>query len=74
MTASTVGEELKHNPRLTKSKEDFVQLMNDLGLTKPSKIGNSTNEKASIVGIVSKETGEKALDLLHALRSFKCIS
>lgn len=40
VTATTVGEELKYNPRLTKSKEEFVQIMEALGLTKPSKMGN----------------------------------
>lgn len=40
MTATTVGEELKHNPRLTKSKEEFVQIMESLGLTRPAKMGN----------------------------------
>ena len=40
MTATTVGEELKYNPRLTKSKEEFVQIMEALGLTRPSKMGN----------------------------------
>lgn len=40
MTATTVGEELKYNPRLTKSKEEFVQIMEALGLTRPAKMGN----------------------------------
>ena len=40
VTASTVGEELKYNPRLTKSKEEFVQIMEALGLTRPAKMGN----------------------------------
>ena len=37
-TRSTVGEERKFNPRLTKSKEEFVKLMANLGLPKPKKI------------------------------------
>ncbi|XP_028282272.1 persulfide dioxygenase ETHE1, mitochondrial [Parambassis ranga] len=37
-TVSTVGEERKFNPRLTKSKEEFVKIMNNLNLPKPSKI------------------------------------
>ena len=28
-TCTTVGEEKRHNPRLTKTKEDFVKLMKD---------------------------------------------
>ncbi|XP_051261848.1 persulfide dioxygenase ETHE1, mitochondrial isoform X3 [Dicentrarchus labrax] len=37
-TASTVGEERKFNPRLTKSVEEFVDIMNNLNLPKPKKI------------------------------------
>lgn len=37
-TSSTVGEEKKLNPRLTKSKEDFIDLMANLGLSYPKKI------------------------------------
>uniref|UniRef100_A0A668S4N3 Persulfide dioxygenase ETHE1, mitochondrial n=1 Tax=Oreochromis aureus TaxID=47969 RepID=A0A668S4N3_OREAU len=37
-TVSTVGEERKFNPRLTKSMEEFVELMNNLNLPKPKKI------------------------------------
>ncbi|XP_032239365.1 persulfide dioxygenase ETHE1 homolog, mitochondrial isoform X2 [Nematostella vectensis] len=39
MSSTTVDEELKHNPRLTKSKGDFVEIMSKLGLTKPKRIG-----------------------------------
>ena len=39
VSATTVAEELKHNPRLTKSKEEFVQIIKDLGLAKPKKMG-----------------------------------
>lgn len=37
-TASTVAEERKFNPRLTKSLEEFVDIMNNLNLPKPKKI------------------------------------
>ncbi|CAI5662105.1 unnamed protein product [Oreochromis niloticus] len=37
-TVSTVGEERKFNPRLTKSLEEFVELMNNMKLPKPDKI------------------------------------
>lgn len=37
-TVSTVGEERKFNPRLTKSIEQFVDIMNNLNLPKPAKI------------------------------------
>ncbi|XP_028325683.1 persulfide dioxygenase ETHE1, mitochondrial [Gouania willdenowi] len=35
---STVGEERMFNPRLTKSLEEFVKIMNNLNLPKPAKI------------------------------------
>ncbi|XP_068179610.1 persulfide dioxygenase ETHE1, mitochondrial [Antennarius striatus] len=37
-TASTVSEERKFNPRLTKSLEEFVDIMKNLNLPKPKKI------------------------------------
>ncbi|TMS11142.1 Persulfide dioxygenase ETHE1, mitochondrial [Larimichthys crocea] len=37
-TASTVGEERKFNPRLTKSLVEFANIMNNLNLPKPKKI------------------------------------
>ncbi|CAL8248272.1 unnamed protein product [Lota lota] len=37
-TVSTVGEERRFNPRLTKSLEEFIDIMNNLNLKKPSKI------------------------------------
>ncbi|XP_038850182.1 persulfide dioxygenase ETHE1, mitochondrial-like [Salvelinus namaycush] len=37
-TASTVGEERRFNPRLTKSVEEFVDIMTKLNLPKPAKI------------------------------------
>lgn len=38
VTMTTVAEEKQYNPRLTKSKEDFVKLMENLGLSYPKKI------------------------------------
>lgn len=38
LTATTVEEEKKFNPRLTKSKEEFIDIMNNLGLPYPKKI------------------------------------
>lgn len=40
VTTTTVGEELKYNPRLTKSKEEFMEIMEQLGLTRPARMGN----------------------------------
>lgn len=37
-TASTVAEERQFNPRLTKSLDEFVHIMNNLNLPKPKKI------------------------------------
>lgn len=37
-TSSSVGEEKQFNPRLTKSKEEFIEIMNNLGLPYPKKI------------------------------------
>ena len=36
---STVGEELQYNPRLTKTKEDFIKIMTELNLPYPKAIG-----------------------------------
>lgn len=36
---STIGEEKRFNPRLTKSESDFVELMKDLKLDLPKMIG-----------------------------------
>lgn len=38
MTCSSVAEELEWNPRLTKSEEEFIQIMDLLNLPKPAKI------------------------------------
>uniref|UniRef100_H3CHF6 Persulfide dioxygenase ETHE1, mitochondrial n=1 Tax=Tetraodon nigroviridis TaxID=99883 RepID=H3CHF6_TETNG len=37
-TVSTVGEERKFNPRLTKSMDEFVNIMKNLNIPKPKKI------------------------------------
>jgi len=38
LTVSTVGEEMKHNPRLTKSLEEFKTIMSNLNLDYPKQI------------------------------------
>jgi sulfur dioxygenase len=35
---STVGEEKKFNPRLSKSESEFINIMDNLGLPYPAKI------------------------------------
>lgn len=38
-TVTTIGEEKRHNPRVTgKSRAQFVEIMNDLGLPRPRKL------------------------------------
>ncbi|XP_039276033.1 persulfide dioxygenase ETHE1, mitochondrial [Nilaparvata lugens] len=39
--STTVWEEKRYNPRLTKSKNEFIDLMNNLNLPYPKKIGKS---------------------------------
>ena len=56
MTVSTVAEELRHNPRLTKSKEEFVQIMKSLGLTRPKKMGK-INTVAELHDLLYRCTG-----------------
>lgn len=37
-TQSSIGEEKRLNPRLTKSKEEFIEIMNNLNLARPAQI------------------------------------
>ena len=41
---TTVAEEKSFNPRLTKTKEDFVDIMKNLGLAYPKKIGKVVHD------------------------------
>ena len=40
---STVGEEKKNNPRLTKDKKQFAEIMKNLNLPYPKQIGKVQN-------------------------------
>jgi len=40
-TVSSVAEEKAFNPRLTKSREEFINIMNNLNLAYPKKIDES---------------------------------
>ena len=40
-TMSTVAEEKQHNPRLTKSKAEFAEIMKNLNLPYPKQIGEA---------------------------------
>lgn len=44
-TVTTVAEEKMYNPRLTKSLEEFVGIMNNLNLAYPKMIGKNLEEK-----------------------------
>jgi hypothetical protein len=44
-----VGEERRFNPRLTKSVEEFVDIMTNLNLPKPAKIGISDSPPSAAV-------------------------
>ena len=51
MMVTTVGEEKLHNPRLTKKVEEYVKIMEGLGLAYPKKIDESMS--------ANMECGEK---------------
>lgn len=59
MTASTIGEEKAHNPRLAgKSEADFVRIMGSLGLAPPKKLAEAVPANRAC-GTPSK-TGERS--------------
>jgi hypothetical protein len=45
---TTVAEEKKYNPRLTKSVEEFVEIMNNLNLPYPHQLGEFINILISV--------------------------
>ena len=47
---TTVEEEKKWNPRLAKTKEEFVKIMENLNLPYPKYIGEFFHTATSIVG------------------------
>lgn len=49
VSASTIGEEKRFNPRLTKSKKEFIEIMANLNLDKPNLIGIGIVNKKSII-------------------------
>lgn len=48
---STVGEEKRLNPRLTKTREEFVQIMKDLKLAPPKQISTLIVRSRAIVTV-----------------------
>lgn len=55
---TTVAEERAFNPRLTKSLEDFVKIMNELNLPYPKMIGKS---RLNIISVESPEKRKKRI-------------
>jgi sulfur dioxygenase len=41
LTVSSIWEEKKYNPRLTKTEEEFINIMNNLNLPPPKKLAES---------------------------------
>lgn len=60
-TASSIGEEKKHNPRLTKTMPEFVELMKNLNLPYPKKIDVSVpmNRVCGLYELLSPEAAAK---------------
>lgn len=56
-TVTTIGEEKRHNPRVSgKSRAQFVEIMNDLGLPRPRKIDEAVPANREC-GQVQEATG-----------------
>jgi glyoxylase-like metal-dependent hydrolase (beta-lactamase superfamily II) len=53
---STVAEEKKHNPRLTKNKEEFCELMANLGLSHPKKMDVAVPANNALGGLPYLQT------------------
>jgi len=58
-TVTTVGEEKAHNPRLTKDKAAFIELMDNLNLKRPKKIDEAVPANLEC-GLPTDDPGEKA--------------
>ncbi len=62
LTKTSVAEEKKFNPRLTKPKEEFIKIMDNLNLPYPKKIGELQKHvylasfQSSFLGAVSKSS------------------
>lgn len=76
-TVTTIGEEKRFNPRLSKTRDDFVQIMSNLKLDYPKMIGKfDTNinllEKAFCCYLlyfihINRNCRSKKYDLWHRL-------
>lgn len=59
-TSSTIGEERRHNPRLAgKSEDEFVAIMDNLGLPPPKKLASSVmaNRACGLAGLFDAARG-----------------
>lgn len=54
-TSSSIGEEKRENPRLSKSKEKFIDLMTNLNLPYPKQIDKAVPANM-ICGVYDEET------------------
>ena len=63
---TSVSEEKKLNPRLTKSREEFVKIMNELGLPYPKKIGESISQLFLILRLLFGGTFEIKYEMLNS--------
>ena len=52
-TMTTVEEEKSHNPRLTKTKEEFIKIMENLNLPYPRFIGKAFGDKIENVELIN---------------------
>jgi len=60
-TVTTVGEEKRYNPRLTRSKEEFIHIMKTLNLDFPNKLENSlpANQVCGLYNLPSEMNGQR---------------
>jgi len=60
-TVTTVGEEKRYNPRLTRSKEEFIHIMKTLNLDFPRQLENSlpANQVCGLYNLPSEMNGQQ---------------
>lgn len=52
---SSIGDERRNNPRLTKSREEFIEIMNNLNLAHPKQIARSLPANMKVGRLASSE-------------------
>jgi hypothetical protein len=58
----SIGEEKRNNPRLTKSREEFIELMRNLNLPHPKQIARSLPANMKVNLFLSQRTHNTAFD------------